>query len=82
MSSLKVIQVQAKSIKVTCSSSCGGVGRSNFTSSKTHSDYGKDLDTLIDSAMANAQKIKKKSKSKAKDKFKLGYELEFLTLKL
>ena len=59
MSSLKVIQVQAKSIKVTCSSSCGGVGRSNFTSSKTHSDYGKDLDTLIDSAMANAQKLKR-----------------------
>ena len=47
MNSCKVMQAQAKYIKETWPSACGGGGRGNFIGARKRISYGKYLNTLI-----------------------------------
>ena len=60
----KLMQVQAKFMKLTWSSACRGGGRGNFTSTKKLLAEVKEMNNLFASAVA---KGKKKSKDKAKE---------------
>ena len=51
MNSCKLVQVQAKAMKWTCSNYCGGrICRVRFQGTKKHPAEGQDLNTLVDSA--------------------------------
>ena len=64
MNLFKVVYVQAKTIKGTWSSDHGGGGRVKFAGAKKRLDNGKEVNTLVSSAMSKAMEMNNKSKTK------------------
>lgn len=76
------MQAQAKYIRVTWLYFRGVVGvQVKFTGANKPSSNSKELNVLIQSAMAKALKINKKSKSNTKDDFSSNNELENIDIK-
>ena len=63
MDSCKVMQVQDKYMERAWSYACGGVNHVKFEVNKKRSDDGKEINIIVDSAVAKSTKMNNKSKA-------------------